>query len=232
MNGSELLRRAADVLQDIEHVRWTLPELVRWANDGLRAIVLAKPSAKSESVALPLVEGTLQSLTDEAHLRLLRIPRNLTDAGPPRIGGRVIRPTSRETLDASQPAWHDPKEVRYRKEVRQYVFDEAAPKEFYVYPGNDGSGLVEAVVSVLPAMLTADGDPDAIGSYGAPLGLPEPYGPILLDYVLYRAFSKDDTAADAGRAQLHLQAFAMALGIKAEVAATHSPNARAKILST
>lgn len=232
MKGSELLSRAATVLQDDDHVRWPLPELVRWINDGLRAIVLAKPSASSESVAIALEEGTLQSLSDDSHLVLLRIPRNLKDAGPARIGGRAIRPTSREMLDASMPDWHDPVECPQRAQVRQYVFDEANPREFYVYPGNDGTGIVEAIVSVMPALVTASGDAAAIGSYAADLPLPEPYGIVLLDYVLYRAFSKDDTGADVSRARLHLQAFSAALGIKAEVEGTHSPNSRAGVAST
>ncbi|MPZ36676.1 MAG: hypothetical protein GEU95_01215 [Rhizobiales bacterium] len=231
MTGEELLTRAATVLQDIEHVRWPLPELVRWVNDGMRATVLAKPSANSATVALTLVEGTLQSLVDDAHLLLLRMPRNLKQASPP-IGGRAIRPTNREVLDASEPSWHDRSVVPFKKEVRQYVYDEANPRGFYCYPGNDGTGIVEAVVSLLPTLLTASGDPDVLASYSAELGLPETYGVIVLDYVLYRSYSKDDVGADPGRAQMHYQAFASALGIKLQVEGASSPNSRAKIAST
>jgi hypothetical protein len=231
MTGAELLTRAAEVLQDNEHVRWPLPELVRWTNDGMRAVVLAKPSANSKSAALTLVEGTLQTLTDNTHLLLLRLPRNLKQASPP-IGARAIRPTNREVLDASEPSWHDRAVVPFKKEVRQYVFDEANPREFYVYPGNDGTGLVEAVVSVLPTFLAATGDANVLASYTAELGLAEPYGVIVLDYVLYRAYGKDDVGADPGRAQMHYQAFASALGIKLQVEGASSPNSRAKIAST
>ncbi len=232
MIGSDLLTRAAIILQDDDHVRWPLPELVKWLNDALHAVVLAKPSASSLSVALSLIAGTLQSLTNASHLALLRIPRNLVAAGPPRIGGRIIRPTTREVLDASQPSWHDPTEVPYKKEVRQYVYDEASPREFYVYPGNLGTGLIEAVVSVLPTQLAASGDPDTIGSYATELGLPEPWAVALLDFVLYRAFAKDDVAADVSRSRLHYQAFASAVGVKVQAEGQNSPNARAKISGT
>lgn len=231
MTGADLLKRAGTLLQDETFTRWRLPELVRWINDGQRAVVTAKPSANSTSVALSLAEGTLQTLANPSHLLLLRIPRNLTQASP-RLGGRVIRPVSREVLDASAPGWHNRAETPFRKEVRQYVFDEANPREFYVYPGNDGTGLVEAVVSILPTFLAATGDPDAIASYNAPLGLPEPYGVVVLDYVLFRAFAKDDIAGEPARAQMHLTAFMQALGVKAEVQAGHSPNSRARIAST
>lgn len=231
MTGAELLRRAGTVLQDEQFVRWRLAELVRWTNDGLRAVVTVKPSANSTSVVLTLAEGTLQTLADPSHLLLLRIPRNLKQASP-RLGGRAIRPVSREVLDASAPSWHDRAETPFRAEVRQYVFDESSPKEFYVYPGNDGTGIVEAVVSMLPSFLVASGEPDVIASYNAAIDLPEPYPAVVLDYVLYRAFSKDDIAGEPMRAQIHLQAFMQALGVKAEVQNSHSPNSRARIAST
>lgn len=231
MTGAELLIRAATILQDDAHVRWPLPELVNWINDGQRAVVLAKPSANAQSVALTLVYGTLQTLDNPAHLALLRVPRNLKSLDP-LVGGRVIRPTSREMLDSSLPTWHDPKEAPYKAEVRQYVYDEANPREFYVYPGSLGGNLVEAIVSVQPTLLTASGEPDVIGSYNGALGLPEPWIVALLDYVLYRAFAKDDVAGDASRSRMHYQAFATAVGIKIQVEGANSPNSRAKVTST
>lgn len=229
--ASDILTDAATILQDADHVRWPLPELAKWLNQAQRAIILAKPSANTETVALEMVLGTLQSLTDASHLLLLRITRNLKGASAPFTGGRAIRPTARETLDASAPGWHDRREVPFRDEVRQYVYDEANPREFYVYPGNTGDGRVEAQVSVLPDMIATTGT--AIGDYEAlAIGLPEPYAPVILDFVLYRAFSKDDMGADIGRARLHYQAFAEALGIKAQAESLNSPNARAGIVRT
>jgi hypothetical protein len=232
MNGVDLLSRAAIVLQDVEHKRWPLAELVGWINDGQSALVAIKPSANAKSVALAMQTGTLQALNDPTHFMLLRLPRNIASLGPPRVGGRAIRPVDRETLDASQPMWHDRATVPFRREVRQYIFDEENPSEFYVYPGNDGSGLVEAIVSVLPAALTATGDPTSINSYSATLALSDPYPLIVLDYVLSRAFSKDDIGADPGRAAAHMGAFMSALGAKAQAETTQSPNVRAKVGST
>ncbi len=229
MTVAELLTRAATVLNDDDHVRWPLPELVNWLNDGVRAVVLAKPSASPQAVVLTLVEGTRQTLTDSTHLLILRVLCNVTSAGPPIVRGRAIRLTTRDILDTSEPDWHNPSKVRPRAEVRQAVYDEADPRAFYVYPANDGTGKIEAIVSALPAQVTPSGAPDDIASYGANLPLPEPYAIPLLDYVLYRAFSKDSTDGEAGRAQLHMQMFAQALGIKAQVENTNSPNARAKI---
>lgn len=231
--GSDVLTRVATILQDEEHVRWPLPELCRWLNDAVKAILIAKPSANTQSVVLSMAVGTLQSLSNANHLALLRVTRNITGEGPPRVGGRIIRPTSREALDTAEPNWHDPNEVRQAKEVRQYVYDEANPREFFVYPGNDGTGKIEAQVSVLPTPLAVgSGDPDDIASYGGSIGLLEPWGVPVQDYILFRAYSKDAIGADAGRSQAHFNAFAATVGIKVQAESSNSPNSRARVATT
>lgn len=227
--GREIIKRAAILLNDEDHVRWTLPELCDWINEAVRATVLAKPSAKSESRVVALGQGTLQHVPatgDPLPLALLAIRRNIKDPGQPGRGGRAVTRTSITGLDAQEPNWHDPKFVPFKREARQYTFDEEVPLEFYVFPGNDGTGHVEAVLSVLPTPLAASGAADEIASYGGDVGLPEPYSVPLLDYVLYRAQSKDDDGANAGRAMAHYTQFATALGIKVQVARATSPNAR------
>jgi len=229
--AAEILTRAGTVLQDTSHVRWTLPELADWLNEAQRSIILADPTANSATVTLNMVEGTLQSLTEEDQLLLLRVPRNLTGASEPFTGGRVVRPTTRETLDGSEPNWHDPNVVSFKAEVRQYIYDEAEPRSFYVYPGNDGTGKVEAVVSLLPTMIDTAGT--EISDYeDVEIGLPEPYSVVILDYLLYRAFAKDDIAADMTKAQVHYKAFATALGLKIQVDGANSPNSGARVTRT
>lgn len=228
--GAEILQRAGILLQDEAFVRWTLPELAGWVDQACLAIILAKPSACSSSRVLTLVAGTLQTIPTEADepkpLALLSITRNVSAAGPPRVGGRTIRATSQAMLDAQDPHWHDPQRTRYAKEVRHYVYDEQNPLEFYVYPGNTGAGLVEAILSQVPTPLAATGDPTLITSWGGTVGLPEPYSGPILDYVLHRAFSKDDLAGNAGRAGQHYAQFASAIGLKIQVEGASSPNAR------
>lgn len=222
--GSEILQRVGRLLLDETYTRWTLPELVGWLNQGLRAIVLAKPDASSATVVLSLQAGTYQQLTDDGHLLLLRAVRNIVTVGSPPVGGRVVRQTERDALDASLPTWHDASGNKAKKEVRNVIYDEANPRTFYVYPPNDGNGLLEVIVSTMPATLVASGDVDTITSYATEIDLPEPYTVPLEDYILYRAFSKDSDAADSTRANQHYQAFATALGIKVQAERLSSPN--------
>jgi len=227
LQGVQILTRAGILLQDEGHVRWPLPELVHWINEAVDAILLAKPSASSTSMTIPMVAGTLQSVPQSGTptpLRLMGITRNIVAAGPPRVGGRAIRPVIRSVLDTSAPNWHDSRYVPFHKEVRQFIFDEENPLEFYVYPGNTGQGLVEGIVSTRPAPLVASGDVNTIDSYAGNVGLPEVYSGAMVDYVAYRAQQKDDFAANTGRAAVHYQTFATAMGIKIQTEAATSPN--------
>lgn len=228
--GRDIMEAAFILLQDDDHIRWPLPELARWINEGVRALLLAKPSAHSGTRVLSLGEGTLQHIPTVAGqptpLQLLDITRNLLDADEPRRGGRIVKATSQAALDAINPNWHDPRHERYRRDVRHFIFNEESPLDFYVYPGNDGTGVVEAVVSTLPAALAAEGDDGALESYAGDIGLPALYQPPLVDYVCYRAHSKDALTGNAALAQLHYQQFATAIGLKIQVEGATSPNAR------
>ena len=230
--ASDILEPVITILQDPDNVRWPLPELVGWLNDGAKEIVLQKPNSSSDNVVISLAVGTLQEI-GAGRLQLLRVTRNIKEVGPPRVGGRVIRVCSREILDTSYPDWHDPSVVTPAAQVRQYVLDDQDPTHFYVFPPNTGSGLVEAIVSVTPALVEATGDPNAITSYEVAVALPDIYKGTLQDYVLYRCYTKDATfAADVQRAALHYQQFAGALGIKATAEVQQSPNAPAGVVNS
>ncbi|PTW53575.1 hypothetical protein C8N35_11630 [Breoghania corrubedonensis] len=218
--AATILTRAGVLLFDDEHIRWPLAELADWLDEGVKSIIKVKPGAHTEQIVLPLARGTSQKVPQDARVvQLIDILCNEPneDGG----GGRAIRSTARSSLDASEPSWHDPSYVPYRRQVRQYVYDSTLPFDFYVYPGNDGTGRVRAVASTLPP--TVSGQVEAgstnIAAYEIPHGLPEQYDDVLLDYVLYRANLKDDTAAQPARATLHYQAFSASLGYQAQTEA-------------
>ena len=230
--GREVIEAAAILLQDEEHDRWTLPELARWLNEGVKAICMAKPSAYSASRVMSLVAGTLQTVPqDETYpkpLMLLDVVRNIISVGPPRAAGRPVKSYSRDLLDAENPYWHDSRRTPFQKEARGFIFDEKVPLEFYVYHGNTGAGLLEIVTANLPNAVAPapSADIDDIASYEGDIGLPEPYQVPLVDYVVSRSFAKDALTGDAGQAQTYYLKFANAIGIKVQVEGAHSPRAR------
>lgn len=223
ITATQVMTLAGRVLNDEDAVRWTKPELAEWINEAVKAILLAKPSANSVTDVLSLAVGTYQAIPEQ-YLSLLRVVRNITTIGPPRVGGRIIRVTTRDALDAQEPYWHDPTRTKYKKEARQFVFDEESPQSFYVYPGNDGTGKVEAVLSKLPTPIAAD--------YTQAIGLQDIYLSPILDYVLFRAMSKDDEAGNPAGSVAHFQAFAVAVGLKTQVEGANSPNARPGVAGT
>ncbi len=230
--GKEIMTRASTLLNDASNTRWPLPEIADWINEGQRAIVLAQPSASSMTMQLDLAVGTLQSLPTAVSplpLSLLSLTRNLQTQDNPRASARAITIAERADLDAQEPQWHDATYTRPKTEVRHLIFDENNPREYYVYPPNDGSGAVEAVVSILPTLLAIPEDSDTPGptdlaAYDILIALPEPYSVPLLDYVLSRCYGKDDLEGDVIKAQAYFAQFAAAVGLKIQTQTSSSPN--------
>jgi hypothetical protein len=218
-NAKASLDRARRIIQDESSVRWPLAEWRLWLNDGLREIALLKPTAFSTSVVISLVAGTYQR--QDAYVKVLHVSRNLKSTqDSPRLGARAIRAVDRDMLDTASPDWHDPQRTRARKEVRNVVFDDNEPMAFYVYPPNDGTGIVEAIVSKIPAGVPLPADPadvENIDAYDVDVDISDIYSNVILDYMLYRAYSKDaQFAGSAQRAAAYYQQFSNALGISAQ----------------
>ncbi|WP_075881454.1 DUF6682 family protein [Vreelandella massiliensis] len=210
----DVLSRAQKLIQDETGIRWPLPELACWFNDGTREVAIHKPSASAKSVVLPLVRGTRQTIPAGA-LMLLRVIRNLKSGSTEsnRLGGRAVRIVNRDVLDTQHPDWHDEGSTVFGPQVKHFVFDESDPTAFYVYPGNDGQGHVEALVSHSPEPVETTGVD--LADYAVDMPLPDVYANAVLDYVLYRAYSKDASFAENfERANAHYNAFAMSLGLK------------------
>lgn len=201
--AAQVMNRASIILQDGDAVRWTAPELRDWLNEAQRAVVLAMPTALTATVSLPLTAGTKQTLPAQ-YAALSRVVKN---AG---TTGKAIRTIAkREILDAQIPGWHATAGLPFAASA-DYVFqDPITPREFYVIPGSTGtSHSVEAVVVKNPADIplpTGSSSLD-VANYTTASEFPDLYQGVLLDFMLFRAFSKDSAAPDAaGRAQAHLE---------------------------
>lgn len=210
LTGTNIVTRARKILQDTTSggTRWLDAELLDWINDGQREIVLLKPNAYSTVENLTLVEGTRQALPASG-LMLLSVIRNVSN-------GRVVRRVDRNILDSENPNWHA---ASASATVEHYTFDEDAPANFWVYPPQPSSGFgsVELIYSK---------SPEDLASLASVITLNDIYANVILDYVLYRAYSKDtDYAGNAQRAANHYQAFNNALGVRSQIDTISSPNA-------
>lgn len=212
MLASDVLTPARDALFDVGATRWPDNELLRYLSHGQVVIVGLRPDAYSITETLRLAGGTLQNIP-AAGTRLLRVVRNRASVAADAAPGRAVRITSREALDTEDPNWHT---RRPSARIEHYMVDPYTPRQFYVYPpalgttgavpsGGQPASHIEVVYSANPAAVT---------STGATLALADQFLTPLVEFVLYRAFAKDSSAAgNMQRAQMHLQAFAQALGL-------------------
>lgn len=227
MQARDIMTRARIVLQDEESVRWPLSELAGWINDGLREISKQVPSAFASTEDLTLVEGVRQTLPD-AYARMLRPIANAAFVGADRRPRQAVTVVDQRILDVTQPDWHS--ERRRQQQVRHVMLDEAEPRAFYVYPSNDGTGRLRAVVARRFTPVVASGVVTALTSYAAEVAVDDLYSNALVDYVLYRAFSKDaQFAGSVQRAGAHFGQFASAINMQVGADASMSPNRKPKV---
>lgn len=209
VTAQAILDKATTQLIDLTNVRWTRAELLAWLNDGMRQIVIIQPSATSTTSAVKLVAGTRQLLPADGWL-LLQVYRNMGTSGS--TPGRVIRIVSRELLDGFNPDWHT---ATAKAEVKNYLYDAQDQLAFYVYPPNTGTQYIELNYSAQPTGLTSESQVIPIFDI---------FQSALVDYILYRACSKDaEYAPGLQLAQGYLSTFVAAIGAKSQSETMNEP---------
>lgn len=205
----DIITRAQIILQDTTGTRWPTAELLNWLNDSYKEIVQARPDLYPVTTPIfTCVAGTRQVAPTGA-LRMIDVVRN---------GGgtkRAVRLIDRRILDDQLPSWHS---QSGSTEIQHWMFDPRTPREFLVYPPAASGASLEIVYSAVPAPHdTATGNIAIIDSYGN----------VMLDYILYRAYTKDaEYTANAARAQAHYGAMQNAISSGAASDAAGRPGAQ------
>jgi hypothetical protein len=157
-------------------------------------------------------------------LRLLDVTRNMATTSTK----KVVRLVSRAVLDDQRPGWHG---ETGSVNIQHYTFDARQPKEFFVYPPATTSAQLEVVYSTAPTAHTlteAELDPDS-GSAEV-IKLDDIYMSPIIDWVLYRAYSKDaEYGANEQRAAASYQAFNAAIGAKSQVDSSSTPQRQSSV---
>lgn len=211
--ASTIVSRASTLLQDTTNIRWPADELLLWLNDGQREIALYKPNAYAKNISQALVAGTKQTLPADA-LELISVVRNMGVNGT--TPGNAVRIVSREIMDAQIAGWHT---ATADANVKHYMYSLLNPKTFYVYPPQPVTpGQVEIIYGASPADVAA----------GAVILVDDIYVSAIVDYIMYRAYSKDtEYAANANLAGAYYTAFTSKLGGKAAGETQTNPNSGA-----
>ena len=193
---SAVVLRARTLVNDTTGVRWTDPEMLLWINDGRREMATARPSIFGHGSKLThaLSAGAYQELdASTGAYAVADIAHNLVGGQP----GPVISLVTKSSLDSFRPGWLQ----ETGNSVQNWVVDPSNPLGFWVYPAVTG-GQVAVTAMVTPAELYAMDD----------VALPfDQYLTTLVNYVLYRAYSKDaEAGANAQIAAAYLQLFSAA----------------------
>jgi hypothetical protein len=210
VTAKTIIDKATIQLIDLTNIRWTRAELLSWLNDGMRQTVLIQPSAASTTAVIQLQAGTRQSIPDDGWL-LLNIYRNMGTSGA--TPGRAIRIISREILDNFNPNWNTDTATA---EVRNYMYTNQDQLAFYVYPPNTGVQKIEINYSSQLTDLTSESQVIPIFDI---------FQSALVDYILYRACSKDaEYAPGVALAQQYSSAFVAAIQGKTQSEITNDPS--------
>jgi hypothetical protein len=208
---ADLLRRFKNVMMDPKASRWPEKECIDWINDGASEIVLRRPAARAVTEIIELTTGTLQSASPGTS-QILDVVRNMRDDGG---AGRSIRIADRQQIDDIEPDWHR----KRAGTTRHYMIDERSPTSFYVYPPAVLGAKVEALVAK-PA--------PKVESANDTLDLRSEFINALLNWMMYRAHSKDSQYSQGNMAALHYQAFTDAIGAPSQAAQINSATGNSK----
>ena len=192
LTAQNLVDRAASVLNDASFTRWASAELLNWLNDGRRELTKYRPDVYATTAAVSAVAGAKQSIPT-AGVKFLSAPRQ-TNKG-------AITLTDKTILDRFCPDWiHG----YYHTTPLHYSPHESEPRAFWVYPPLRQGISLDVVY--LPTITD-------LALSGTLAATEEPYAAPLVDYICYRAISKDvEFAGNTARAAAHYQAFVTAVG--------------------
>lgn len=207
MLASVIVDEVGTILNDMEpgnaHLRWPVPELLNYLTEGTAAIAQGKPSIFVTVDTLELGPGSTQRLPDK-YTRLLDIHFNINPDGSE--GGSVL-----PGVYALQQAFQKPGcssgslvEVyaAYPGSERYYWVDPPVPRGLTYIP------RVEAVVMLTPQVITSVNQPLLL-----PGSSPEMYQGALVDWMLYRCYSKDEQSQTSlERSQVHFKSFQTYVG--------------------
>lgn len=209
---SDLVARARIVLHDSAGTRWVDAECIKWVSDGQRELVSYKPEAYVKNQSVLLVAGAKQAVPTDCN-QFVEITRNMGADGT--TTGAMIRLVDRKSLDTTSPSWYGDTPTAT---IKNYVFNALDPLRYYVYPPSNGAGYVEIIYAAHPPALTATTDA---------LVVADVYASALLNYLLYRSYSKETEEGSAQLAAIYFGAFQNAVNAKATAEATRNPNVTA-----
>lgn len=192
ITGTTVVERARTLLQDTAGIRWTDTEMLGWANDGRREMARLMPSifAETSAVQHTTSAGPAQRCASLGAYRVLSVDSD--------SAGKAIRPTTKSVLDAFHPGWR----ADTATSAHNWFPDDADPLRFWIYPAVGAGKTLNLHILASPADLAA------LTQVALPLDI---YEPILMNYLCFRAYSKETEAGAVEKAAAYFKLFTEAL---------------------
>lgn len=214
--AKNVIGNAQRVLNDLQARAWGLDELLSWINEGQVRIVTLRPDAGSEVTQITLQAGVTQPMP-AGSIRLLDIYGN--------VSGRACTFIERSAMDSFNPSWRT---STASATVKHWMYDERVPTQFEVFPPQPTSqfGKLQILRSTLPVNCTMDSV--AGGTADSVIGIPDHFAWSLVDYIVYRSYSKDaEYTVRGGKADQSWMHFLQGLGIQQTTDRKYSARAAA-----
>ena len=194
---------ALDLLKDEGNDYYAEVDMVNFYNRSASAVVNLRPDANTVNAIIKLAAGVSQTIPSRGNA-LVDVSRNMgTDGLTP---GVAITVTDKQLLTLYDPSWPT---ATQDHEVRNWA--PVTPRRFIVYPPQDGTGYVEAVMSQNPPQINHDGG----GVWEVALvGVEDQFVNAVLYHMMFLAHSKDgDLPGDENLARNYYGLFAAACGV-------------------
>lgn len=172
------------LLNDDAGIRWTDEEVLVWINEGRREMAGKSPKlfAQQAKVIKTLDAGTYQTVSTQNCYGIANVLHNINANGSV---GKIIDSPDRDAMDNFMPGW----KFATGKDVTHWWPDDLNPLAFWVYQAVAG-GKIEMLLLITPADLGTIDD----------VALPfDQHLSTLVNYVLYRAYSKNAEVAQNGQ---------------------------------
>lgn len=193
------IQNAVRILNDDDHVRWPLEDLVEYLNAGIREIVRVKPTASTITITTNLAPGVWQEIPS--------IAQALISVDVDETSGRSIRLVSEDALDAVMPLWTASNPSR---NIKDYIFDPRNPRRYLVYPPAIAQTPITITVVKRIEPITKPNN----SSWPA-FPLAQEYSDIVTDFILGKAYQSTQGQGSQMRAASYMQGFYSALGVTA-----------------
>jgi hypothetical protein len=189
MTPQTIITLARHILQDTDaaNYRAANDELVLYVNAGLAELVMLRPDWFTTTGHIECVAGEVEQTITFAEAVALVDVIGIHD-------GDAVLPFDFGTMQAFHPSW----KADTAAQAKQWVAHPADPLRFYIHPKAPASQLIDVRYVRNPA---------AVALTDTITDVPATAEPMLVDYVVYRAESKDAEHVLSQRAGMYYASF-------------------------